>query len=118
MKRARSEESEQQEVKRVKLATNNETVKVLVVGDVMGNFKSVFTKVAQIDKQHGPFSVLFCVGCFFGTETALTEDDENFLTGDETIPIPTYFIDAKSNSELVSKYLSDGEEGKQLTENV
>lgn len=119
MKRARNESDQQSqgEVKRIKLESNNETVKVLVVGDVLGHFRTIFSKVQQVNQQHGPFAALFCVGCFFGTES-LSEEDEKFLIGDEKIPIPTYFIDAKSNPEITAKYLSDSEEGKELVENL
>jgi hypothetical protein len=41
-------------------------VKILVSGDVAGRHQSVFAKVAALNKSHGPFDALFCVGDFFG----------------------------------------------------
>ena len=38
----------------------------IILGDVNGNFDLSFSKIATINKKHGPFSAIFCVGNFFG----------------------------------------------------
>lgn len=65
-------------------------VKLLVSGDVCGQFKSLFSRAGKIQKsKNGPFDALLCVGNFFGTDaTALTP----YLTGKKAVPLPTFFV--------------------------
>ena len=67
--------------------TESKAVKILVVGDVEGNFDALAKKVEKADK-HGPFTALFCVGSFFGESSTL----QPYLSGTKKFPIPTYFI--------------------------
>lgn len=39
--------------------------KVLVSGDVNGNFHALYKRVAAVNKANGPFDILLCVGSFF-----------------------------------------------------
>jgi hypothetical protein len=43
------------------------SVKILLVGDCNGAFKTLFAKVAVVNKKNGPFDAVFCVGSFFAT---------------------------------------------------
>jgi hypothetical protein len=40
-------------------------VKVLLAGDCLGGFDTLFKKVAAVNKKNGPFDLLLCVGQFF-----------------------------------------------------
>lgn len=44
----------------------NESVKVLVSGDVRGKFDTLFKRVSAVNSKAGPFEMLLCVGEFFG----------------------------------------------------
>ncbi|KAL7295493.1 hypothetical protein TKK_0011141 [Trichogramma kaykai] len=63
--------------------------KVLICGNVEGNFKFLFTKVDAINKKNGPFDFLFCVGNFFGANNSQLVP---YQKGSKTIPVPTYII--------------------------
>ncbi|CAG2065063.1 unnamed protein product, partial [Timema podura] len=49
--------------------SNSRRPKILVCGDVDGKFKTLFTKVENINTKSGPFDFLLCVGDFFGSST-------------------------------------------------
>lgn len=69
--------------------------KILVCGDVNGNFKSLFSKVSSIIKKKGSFEYLFCVGNFFGTDCI---EWEEVKSGKITVPLTTYVLGANENS--------------------
>lgn len=50
----------------------------LTVGSALGSIRELFAKVSAIDKKHGKFDLLLCVGDFFGppTEDSGTSDDD------------------------------------------
>lgn len=74
--------------------------KVLVCGDVEGKFKTLFSRVENINKGHGGFDLLLCVGKFFGdTDEGL----EPYRNGTLTVPIPTYIL-GPSNPQQVTLY--------------
>jgi hypothetical protein len=92
-------------------------LKVLVCGDVRGEFEQIFSKVAKLQKKNN-FAVLFCVGDFFGAGTDTATQLAPYISGDKEVahghthththtqthththtraravqvPIPTYFI--------------------------
>ncbi|KAJ3056074.1 hypothetical protein HK097_008202 [Rhizophlyctis rosea] len=72
------------------MATN---LKVLTVGSLNGRFKEALTKIAGINKKHGPFDLLLCTGDFFGP--TVTDDIQALLTGQIKVPISTYIISGK-----------------------
>ncbi|XP_021938616.1 CWF19-like protein 1 [Zootermopsis nevadensis] len=74
--------------------------KILICGDVEGKFKTLFSRVDNINKGHGPFDLLFCVGKFFG---ATDEGLEPYRNGSLTVPIPTYIL-GPSSPEQVALY--------------
>ena len=40
-------------------------VKVLLAGDCLGGFNTLFKRVATVNNKSGPFDLLLCVGQFF-----------------------------------------------------
>jgi hypothetical protein len=50
----------------------------LTVGSALGSIRELFAKVSAIDKKHGKFDLLLCVGDFFGppTEDSGTSDGD------------------------------------------
>jgi hypothetical protein len=54
----------------------------LVCGDVEGKFQMLFSRVENINKGHGLFDLLLCVGNFFGdTDEGLEPYRNGTLTG-------------------------------------
>jgi hypothetical protein len=43
----------------------SKTVKLLLCGDVKGNFGELFKRLDTVNKKNGPFDVALCVGEFF-----------------------------------------------------
>lgn len=75
----------------------NEKEKVLLCGDVEGNFKLLFSKVEVINKKNGLFDYLLCVGNFFGENN----DELNlYKTDSKTTPIPTFIIGPNREEDL------------------
>lgn len=86
--------------------------KILVSGDVEGNFDQLFKRVSNVNKKSGPFSMLLCVGNFFG------QDNSQWLPykrGDSKVPVPTYIL-GPSSADLASNY--PDLKGCELCENV
>lgn len=86
--------------------------KILVCGDVDGNFKQLFTRVASVQKKAGPFESLFCVGEFFGEDNS---EWEPFASGEKKVPISTYVLGPTQASHL--RYYED-KNGCDMCENV
>ncbi|VDN44710.1 unnamed protein product [Gongylonema pulchrum] len=83
---------------------------VLVCGDVNGQFKALVKRVSEVNDKHGPFVMLFCVGEFFGTDD---ETNRKIISGDITMPLPTYILGILNTADgLQVAYLS-GVEGPQ-----
>ena len=92
------------------MADDAKPVKVLIAGDVEGNFDDLFKRVGAVnDSQAGPFDLCVCVGRFFGggveddagsadggASTAKPNNDElrPYVDGTSAAPMPTYFVDA------------------------
>lgn len=88
------------------------SLKILVLGDVRGQFKKLFSRIAKVHKAHGPFDAVFCVGTFFADALAEQplQELEPYLQGKKTVPVPTYFILGQESSslELVDKLPNGG----------
>ncbi|XP_037043320.1 CWF19-like protein 1 homolog [Bradysia coprophila] len=87
--------------------------KILVCGDVKGNFKQLFGRVESINKKSGPFEMLLCVGDFFGDN-----NDEliAFKNGNKVIPVPTYILGPnEANACPEYENLNEGEICSNLT---
>jgi len=75
--------------------------KVLLVGNVDGNFAQLFKRVETVSKKAGPFRCMFCVGKFFGEGGA--GELQPYLSGGAKIPLPTYFVDGMPQGREVLK---------------
>ncbi|VDO81727.1 unnamed protein product [Onchocerca flexuosa] len=64
-------------------------LKILVCGDVNGQFDSLLKRVDAVNKKNGPFDMLFCVGEFFGPDN---ESNERIINGIVKMPISTYIL--------------------------
>ncbi|ESO03967.1 hypothetical protein HELRODRAFT_111895 [Helobdella robusta] len=87
-------------------------LKILICGDVNGQFSALSSKLNTLVKKSGPFDMLFCVGNFFG------EDEEENLSIEKnkhSFAVATYIL-GPSKKEHV-KYYKDLM-GYQLCENV
>lgn len=71
--------------------------KILVCGDVKGNFKTLFTKIDGINKKSGPFDFLLCVGNFFSKNNVELEPYKN---GMKHISVPTYVIGPNTEEDV------------------
>lgn len=86
--------------------------KVLICGDVEGNFNFLFSKVDAINKKSGPFDFLLCAGNFFGKDNT---ELKPYISGEKTIPVPTYIVGPNRESDL--KHYSDGD-GYEMCQNL
>lgn len=75
-------------------------LKILVAGDVRGNFKTLLKRVSSVNEKSGPFDYLLCVGDLFGTNDAEWNLVKN---GQLQIPITTYVLGPNSDQHS-SKY--------------
>ncbi|XP_031622103.1 CWF19-like protein 1 homolog [Contarinia nasturtii] len=81
--------------------------KILVCGDVRGNFKVLFNKIQNINQKSGPFDLLLCVGDFFGSDNSKLEAYKN---GNLKITVPTYVLGPNTSDH--SKYYEDLNDGE------
>eukprot|EP00250_Pteridium_aquilinum_P012486 c20756_g3_i1 orf=573-2408(-) len=68
------------------------TPRILLCGDVGGNFDQLFKRISSVNKANGPFDALLCVGQFFPSDTSGIHEVMQFVDGVHEIPLPTYFI--------------------------
>ncbi|XP_071515989.1 CWF19-like protein 1 [Panulirus ornatus] len=86
--------------------------KILVCGDVEGKFNQLFKRISSVNQKNGPFSMLLCVGDFFGSDNSQWQQYKN---GHARVPVPTYIL-GPNLSELTDNYLDL--KGCELCENV
>eukprot|EP00397_Hematodinium_sp_SG-2012_P018306 GEMP01018750.1.p1 GENE.GEMP01018750.1~~GEMP01018750.1.p1 ORF type:complete len:627 (+),score=145.97 GEMP01018750.1:38-1882(+) len=68
--------------------------RVLLCGDVEGSFEKLFQTVnMQQEKVGVEFDALFCVGAFFPTDSQMTTEMSDYLTGKKVPSVDTYFVD-------------------------
>ncbi|MCP9260639.1 CWF19-like protein 1 [Dirofilaria immitis] len=65
------------------------SLKILVCGDVNGQFDLLLKRVNAVNGKNGPFDMLFCVGEFFGPDMEL---NERIINGIIKMPISTYIL--------------------------
>lgn len=75
------------------MGLEKQSVKVLIAGDTDGKFAKLIKTITSAHAKAGPFDAVFCVGTFFGGDA----DDTRkamipYLTGQQTVPVPTFFI--------------------------
>ncbi|XP_017767805.1 PREDICTED: CWF19-like protein 1 [Nicrophorus vespilloides] len=63
--------------------------KILICGDVEGQFNLFHKRIVSINSKSGPFDLLLCVGNFFGINN---KEFEAILTGEKKLPLPTYIL--------------------------
>eukprot|EP01012_Entosiphon_sulcatum_P004596 TRINITY_DN11860_c0_g1_i1.p1 TRINITY_DN11860_c0_g1~~TRINITY_DN11860_c0_g1_i1.p1 ORF type:complete len:603 (+),score=105.82 TRINITY_DN11860_c0_g1_i1:26-1834(+) len=71
-------------------------MKILVAGDVSGQFDKLFRRVSEVNSKSGPYDCLLCVGSFFHATNpngAANNTSLAYLCGTQPIDVPTYFID-------------------------
>jgi len=86
-------------------------VKILIIGDVRGNFIEVFKKFKKLKKKG--FQAAFCVGTFFDPR-AENKQLEPYLSGKTAIEIPTYFITSDTDKKSHALFKNS----KQLCSNL
>lgn len=64
-------------------------VRVLVCGDVNGQFEQLIKRVSAVNKKNGPFDTLLCVGEFFGPDT---ESNQKVIDAAIEFPVMTYIL--------------------------
>ncbi|KAK3593978.1 hypothetical protein CHS0354_040718 [Potamilus streckersoni] len=91
----------------------NKSLRILVSGDVEGNFDQLYSRISSIQKKSGAFDLLLCVGDFFGN--SCNEGWQEYVSGSKKVPIPTLIL-GPNKSEHFSYY--KGSEGSDLCSNV
>ncbi|KAG7163471.1 CWF19-like protein 1-like [Homarus americanus] len=86
--------------------------KILVSGDVDGNFNQLFKRVSNVIQKSGPFSMLLCVGNFFGSDNSQWMQYKN---GVVKVPLPTYIL-GPNHSGVTNNY--PDMKGCELCENI
>eukprot|EP00743_Colponemidia_sp_Colp-15_P006571 GILK01007080.1.p1 GENE.GILK01007080.1~~GILK01007080.1.p1 ORF type:complete len:636 (-),score=121.89 GILK01007080.1:14-1921(-) len=94
-------------------------VKILVAGDSSGSIAQLFSRVETVNKQHGPFAALLCVGAFMqdlsSTDPSRSSGLAPYVSGEKKVPLPTYFVEGGSGGGALLHAMPDGGE---LCENV
>ncbi|XP_075551882.1 CWF19-like protein 1 [Dermacentor variabilis] len=87
-------------------------MKILVCGDVSGEFDKLFDRVSNVNKKNGPFDMLLCVGDFFGPDASRWLQYK--LSG-RKVPLQTYAVgvtpDSYSESDLADNVVHLGSRG-------
>ncbi|XP_064476195.1 CWF19-like protein 1 [Ornithodoros turicata] len=80
-------------------------LKILVCGDVNGQFHKLFDRVSNVNKKNGPFDMLLCVGDFFGDDLSEWEEYKSEI---RKVPVQTYILGPKRESSVAEFETSDG----------
>ncbi|GAB5363858.1 hypothetical protein AAMO2058_000919400 [Amorphochlora amoebiformis] len=86
--------------------------KILVCGDLHGCLNKAFKKADKINKAHGPFDAILCVGTSLSNPTTGASDIKSYVSGERKAPLPTYFLAGKeheSTSGLLDSIPDGGE---------
>ena len=76
----------------------------LVCGGVEGKFKTLFSRVENINKGHGGFDLLLCVGKFFGdTDEGLEPYRNGTLTGNIIVIASQVLVFSLIHTTIVQK---------------
>lgn len=87
-------------------------LKILVAGDVDGNFDQLFSRIRSIQKKSGNFDLLLCVGDFFGKDDSTWKP---YLAGEKKVPLSTLIL-GPNQPNHVSYY--SGKDGSELCDNI
>ncbi|XP_044736646.1 CWF19-like protein 1 [Chrysoperla carnea] len=77
-------------------------IKILICGDVKGNFQTLFSRVETLNKKAGPFEMLLCVGDFFGDNF---NEFKQYQAGLKKVPLSTYILGPVSQEQ--ERYFED-----------
>lgn len=93
-------------------------LKILVAGNVKGNYSKLFKRVADVNKKAGPFDLLLCVGDFFGDNVDSFKELHNRLI--EVPSIATYVLGPIPKEKLISFYpeVDNWESGFELVDGI
>lgn len=80
-------------------------LKILVCGDVNGQFHKLFGRVAAVNKKNGPFDMLLCVGDFFGDNLS---EWEEYKSETRQVPLQTYILGPKCEATASQFKTGDG----------
>jgi hypothetical protein len=91
---------------------SNESIRILLCGDVLGRLNHLKEAIESSNNKQGPFHFVLCCGSFFSNsdsenvktrlfsfkntnhQVLVTEEEYNFLTGEEKFSLCIYFIDS------------------------
>ncbi|KAM7533223.1 hypothetical protein Aperf_G00000126220 [Anoplocephala perfoliata] len=76
--------------------------KILICGDVCGNFKLLYNRIRKVLLAAGSFEALFCIGDFFGENG---DEFDKLVEDSSAIPIMTYLLCPPAPSSL--RFISD-----------
>eukprot|EP00052_Salpingoeca_macrocollata_P027526 m.261725 g.261725 ORF g.261725 m.261725 type:complete len:698 (-) comp22752_c0_seq2:32-2125(-) len=91
-------------------------LKVLVCGDVQGQFGALMKRVTAVNSKAGPFDMLLCTGSFFAADGGADEEWTLYKTGKKTVPLPVYVMGAVTSPQIKDYSAVAG--GGDLCENV
>eukprot|EP00795_Rhopilema_esculentum_P013136 gene13136-3928_t len=95
-----------------------ESIKILVCGDVKGQFAKIFKKVGNLNKKNGPFEVVLCPGQFFAASDQCEKEWKECITGSIKAPLPFYIL-GPTIPEFESFYTQVSlEDGGELCHNI
>ena len=94
--------------------------KILVCGDVKGEYKQLLTRIIQVNRKSGPFEMVLCVGEFFDQNDQSYHD---LIHGSLELPSVPIYILGTGDPKLVQYYKSkdpdtDYESGFELIDGI
>lgn len=93
-------------------------LKILVCGNVKGQFSKLFKKLNSLQKKNGPFEAVLCPGQLFSVSDSCEKEWNDCKSGQIKAPLPIYVLGPSSNDQL--DYFKDVsiEDGGELCENI
>ena len=74
-------------------------VSILVMGDALGEFDFIFSRIEAINDRNGPFDLVLFVGDFFGKEGH--QNITPYINKEKQIHIESYFITNNCDMDLL-----------------
>uniref|UniRef100_UPI00358E978E CWF19-like protein 1 isoform X1 n=1 Tax=Myxine glutinosa TaxID=7769 RepID=UPI00358E978E len=93
-------------------------LRILVSGDVCGEYDVMFQRVRSVMKKNGDFNILLCVGSFFGDSEASREVWREYKEGRRAVPLPTYILGPNDASTVDLFPLADGTDGEEVAPGI
>eukprot|EP00316_Scyphosphaera_apsteinii_P000966 CAMPEP_0119317038 /NCGR_PEP_ID=MMETSP1333-20130426/41708_1 /TAXON_ID=418940 /ORGANISM="Scyphosphaera apsteinii, Strain RCC1455" /LENGTH=536 /DNA_ID=CAMNT_0007322853 /DNA_START=17 /DNA_END=1627 /DNA_ORIENTATION=+ len=91
--------------------------KILVAGDVRGQFDALFTRVTTLNNKHG-FRCLLCVGNFLGDADAADAALAPYRSGEHAVPLPTYFLAPTADTNALPPLLASIQDGGEISPGI